>query len=76
LDEDRSDCRIHGLGPAEAPSDPALRIDNLAVMDPPGLRQDQAKDDDHLSQLRRSIAARMRLLLAMSSQWALYTLRR
>jgi len=45
-------------------------------MDPPGLRQDQTKDDDHLSQRGRLIAARMRLLLAMSSQWALYTLRR
>jgi hypothetical protein len=68
LNEERSDCRIHALGPAEAPSGPALRIDDLAVMDPPALCQDQTKDDDHLSQPRRSIAARMRLFLAMSSQ--------
>jgi hypothetical protein len=68
LDEHRSDCRIHALGPAEGPSEPALCIDNLAVMDPPRLRQDQTKDDDHLSQRGRSIVARMRLFLAMSSQ--------
>ena len=76
MGEHPPDCRIQSLWPAEAPSDPGLRIDDLAVMDPSGPRQDQTKDDDDLSQLRRWIAAVMRQLLTMSSQWARYTLRR